>query len=630
MIEAGTTLVTRYTLTARRTSDLVAAPAWAAADGVLDREVRVTLPEGPRVPAVLDAARRAALVADPRLARVLDVGIDRVPTPDGAVDVAYVVTEPYGGVSLDELVAGGPLDAAHARAIVGEAAAALESARRRGLHHEALRPGAVRVVGSKVLVTGLGTDAPSAGVDDADGDRASRADASGLVALLYFLLTARWPLADLDTARLVPGAPRPSAAPRTADGPAPVTDLAPQVPADLAALCAATLATQPTGPATPGEVVAALEPWGPVETPRPVERTSVLRSSNGVPGTDAGTHDDRPAGAVPATPVPTTPVPPAPAPVPPSAGAWPPPASPARPSVDPASVPLPALAAAYRPAAPQPPVASPVTTTVPPDRAAAWAAQAAQVRPAPWETGASPAAPAADRPRDTLWPDGKMPRSAAELDRHTFNPTRYVLIFFLLAVALVTALAVGGLTHNFRPAFVYAGDEPTFGGSTPGPTTQGQQPGPPPAAPVQEVRPVIAKGEQIDPPPQGDENEHPEAVDRALDGDLDTYWYTRTYRTQQFSGLKSGVGYAITLKQAATVSTIILDTNDTGGHVEVRATDASDPTSGTVLASGPLSAETTLTLSRPTKAKTFVLWFTELPVTSEGKFRVELNEIQVS
>src|SRR5690606_40971451 len=85
------------------------------------------------------------------------------------------------------------VDPQQARAIVGEAAAALEVARRRGVHHLALRPDAIRVDGSRVLVTGLGLDAGVAGHDQHDADRTSRADAVGLVALLYFAMTARRP-----------------------------------------------------------------------------------------------------------------------------------------------------------------------------------------------------------------------------------------------------------------------------------------------------------------------------------------------------------------------------------------------------------------------------------------------------
>ncbi|NEB06450.1 hypothetical protein G3I78_46625, partial [Streptomyces sp. SID13726] len=165
----GTLLVARYRLDEQLASDLSDVTAWSAHDQILDRPVRISLVSGAHVADALDSARRAALVVDPRLTRVLDVG-----TEDG---VAYVVTERYTGITLSEVVAGGIVDPQQARAIVGEAAAALEVARRRGGHHLALRPDALRVGGSRVLLTGLGLDAGVAGHDQHDADRTSRTDA---------------------------------------------------------------------------------------------------------------------------------------------------------------------------------------------------------------------------------------------------------------------------------------------------------------------------------------------------------------------------------------------------------------------------------------------------------------------
>ncbi|WNB85597.1 hypothetical protein [Cellulomonas sp. ATA003] len=76
---------------------------------------------------------------------------------------------------------------------------------------------------------------------------------------------------------------------------------------------------------------------------------------------------------------------------------------------------------------------------------------------------------------------------------------------------------------------------------------------------------MIASGAQLDPPPAGDENEHPEAVDLAIDGDPSTVWYTRTYGTPQFGGLKDGLGYAVTLAEPAPVSTVTLQVRGSGG-----------------------------------------------------------------
>jgi hypothetical protein len=141
---------------------------------------------------------------------------------------------------------------------------------------------------------------------------------------------------------------------------------------------------------------------------------------------------------------------------------------------------------------------------------------------------------------------------------------------------------------------------------------------------------VIASAAQLDPPPEGDENEHPEAVPRAIDGDPTTTWFTRTYNAPDFAGLKSGVGYAVTLAEPATVTTVTLQVLGTGGRVEVRATDPTTPTEGAVLAEGTLGPDTVLTLTEPTEAQHIVLWFTELPQADDGANRLELAEVTLS
>ncbi|KGM15149.1 hypothetical protein N867_11635, partial [Actinotalea fermentans ATCC 43279 = JCM 9966 = DSM 3133] len=148
VIGRGTLLAGRYRLHQPVAADLPDAQTWTARDQILDRPVRALILTGGGAGPAQDAARRAALVSDPRLLRVLDVGDHE--------GVAYVVTEPVVGQDLGRLTANGPLPADQARAIVGEAAAALEVARRRGVHHLALRPEAVHVTpDGAVLVTGL-------------------------------------------------------------------------------------------------------------------------------------------------------------------------------------------------------------------------------------------------------------------------------------------------------------------------------------------------------------------------------------------------------------------------------------------------------------------------------------------
>ncbi|HWS57400.1 MAG TPA: murein biosynthesis integral membrane protein MurJ, partial [Actinotalea sp.] len=250
VVERGTLLAGRYRLDERVPTDLPGVESWRAEDQILDRPVRALVLREGRVRQAQDAARRAALVSDPRLLRVLDVG-DHEGLP-------YVVTEPIGGIDLATLVAHGPLPADQARAIIGEAAVALEVARRRGVHHLALRPSAVHVLpGGGVLVSGLALDGELAGHGLGDARSTTRADTVGLVALLYLALTGRWPApagvtTTGTTVEVVTG-----------DVP-PAADHADGVPNDLDTLCAVTLGPHDDGPHSPAELVRELEPWGPL------------------------------------------------------------------------------------------------------------------------------------------------------------------------------------------------------------------------------------------------------------------------------------------------------------------------------------------------------------------------------
>src|SRR5699024_5754907 len=190
----------------------------------------------------LDAARRAALVDDPRLERVLDVGAHE--------GHAFVVADVATGPSLAALAAGAPLAPEQARAVVGEAASALEAARRRGVHHLVLRPGSVHLTADgQVRLSGLGVAAAYLGVE-LDPLAAAQEDTLGLVRLLYLALTGTWPAADTG-----PGLPPEStAAPVVAGRPVAPSSLAAGVPTDLDALCTRTLGPRNEGPRTPSEL----------------------------------------------------------------------------------------------------------------------------------------------------------------------------------------------------------------------------------------------------------------------------------------------------------------------------------------------------------------------------------------
>ncbi|SDB88964.1 hypothetical protein SAMN05216410_0705 [Sanguibacter gelidistatuariae] len=634
-LEPGMLVVARYRLEEPLATDLLGVQPWAATDQILDRPVRVSLIEGPDAGLTLDAARRAALISDTHLTRVLDV------LHDTGRD--FVVTEPYSGVSLADLVDRGPLSARAARAVIGDAAKALEAARRRGVHHGALRPAAIRIHRGTVRVTGLGIDGtlPHSRTP-ATGDVASRDDAVGLVALLHYALTGVLPLAGSAAAALDPRSLSPAH-----QGPddvlAPPREVVPSVPKDLDTLCVVTLGPHDDGPHTPGELVKELEPWDEEDLPadddepadpapvdEPASSTGVNRQSVRVFGSAAA----------------------------PSAGATmpgtPPPAGPVRrqstgriPRVA-ATGSIPAAAGAAALGAGLSAAADDTVVAVASGTAAVGAAsgsvasggaalppsvtpQAAGRPPQPpfgafSSAGGPPVPPAPSTPRPAAAPGAPI-STTERARRFRFNPTPVVLTLMLALLVVGGVVAKNTLFSGYTPAIVQPDGRPTAD-STDGTTDPTDGATPTAEAPAAVV-PVIASGAQISLPGNAPDD-HPELAAKAVDGDAQTAWYSRTYKTPQFGGYTHGVGFLVTLEQAAPVSSIFLSTNNTGGNVEIRATDASDPTGGTLLASGPLQPEAAFSFAAPVETSTIVIWFTELPQVSSGENRANIFEINVS
>jgi serine/threonine protein kinase len=182
--EPGTRLGGRYRLEDRMSASS-GWSVWKAIDETLARPVTVLAlePGFPRIAEAVTAARAAGRLTDSRLAQVFDVEQDW--------DHAYVVMEWVVGDSLDDLLAGGPLDPVQSAEIVAQAAEALASAHDAGVAHLCLTPGSLRwTPGGGVKIVGLGIDAALA---NAICDDPVLTDTRDLGRLLYAAVTAHWP-----------------------------------------------------------------------------------------------------------------------------------------------------------------------------------------------------------------------------------------------------------------------------------------------------------------------------------------------------------------------------------------------------------------------------------------------------
>ncbi len=200
--------------------DDATATLWLAQDVVLARPVAVRLlPAGGRAGRAaaapfLAAAGEAGRLTHPGLARVYDAATTSLPSArSGRVtEVAYVVSEWVDGTSLgDRLLADGPLDPRVATLLALQAAEALDALHGSGLVHGRLHPGNVLLSGTDRLTL---TDAAiAAALHDPAAElertpEGARADTVDLGAVLYAMLTARWPSAVTDQpGRGMPDAP---------------------------------------------------------------------------------------------------------------------------------------------------------------------------------------------------------------------------------------------------------------------------------------------------------------------------------------------------------------------------------------------------------------------------------------
>nr|WP_239029473.1 protein kinase family protein [Pseudonocardia acidicola] len=238
---AGSVLADRYRLISRVGSELAAgAEFWRAEDTILQRDVAITLlrrlapdphsddPEGAtRAGEMIVRALRSGCFEHHGCARLLDV---LAPGASGIPDdvLGAAVAEWVPGRSLGETITAGLIKPLAAARMVEPLAAAAEAAHRQGLVLGCDHPQRIRVTpdGRAQLAFVL----PRPGVRPAD-------DVRGLGAVLYALLTSRWPLSGSDAAQAGLGAAVPG---EGGNYPAPST-LRPGVPVELDALTSGTL-----------------------------------------------------------------------------------------------------------------------------------------------------------------------------------------------------------------------------------------------------------------------------------------------------------------------------------------------------------------------------------------------------
>ena len=117
--------------------------------------------------------------------------------------------------------------------------------------------------------------------------------------------------------------------------------------------------------------------------------------------------------------------------------------------------------------------------------------------------------------------------------------------------------------------------------------------------------------------PDGDGQEHPEAVGRATDGDPATYWTTESY--ESFSQTKPGVGLVLDAGDSSPKE-LVVHSSTPGFKAEIRSGGSAEGPFDTVVSTArTVGGETGFPLGDDA-GRYLVLWITELP---SGRARVE-------
>ncbi|HSE10046.1 MAG TPA: protein kinase [Nocardioidaceae bacterium] len=603
----GTVLAGRF-----RLEDLVqdtdGARFWRAIDQTLARSVAVNVldTDDPRSDALLVAARTSATITEGHFLRVLDAAQE-----NGFV---YVVHEWGNGMSLDKMLAEGPLAPRRAAWLVKEVADAITFAHSHGIAHGRLVPenvmvseaGSVKLIGFVVDAVLHGRRQPATPDGRTLSDHES--DVYNLAALLYATLVGKWPGTQ---SSLLPDAPRDherTMRPRQVRA---------GVPRALDAICDRALnGDSPHGSLeTAHEIGAALSDFigDPAAAP-PVEHepTAMIESDEFARFRPAGGAAQRPAGGDTSDPEATQ--------------ASAPPRAKAATDLEATQAAAPVFedeqARSSRPAPPPPPPlpepeAKPLFAPGPP-RAAAQRYDAGADEPSGPVRGMHSSQGTGSLP--PVWgPDATQGvADEPEWERRRDSSTDWLKLAVAIGVIVLLVLAI-----------IFAFNLGRGAGSDPEAE--------PSAEPTQTAKPsqpiAITDLSDLDPPPSGNGEENAELTGLAADGNPGTAWETMTYYgNPKFGLLKDGVGLIADLGRAQEVSSVrvVVQGKPTSFEVYAAPEEGGLPQGvdglRKVATANGVGGGSDLDFDQPVTTRYLVVWLTSLPASADG-FKGQVAEI---
>lgn len=601
-IGRGTVLAGRF-----RLEDLVqdtdGARFWRAIDQTLARSVAVNVIDtsDPRSEAVLVAARTSATITEGHFLRVLDAARED--------SVVYVVHEWGNGMSLDKMLAEGPLPPRRAAWLVKEVADAITVAHGHGIAHGRLVPenvmvteaGSVKLIGFVVDAVLHGRRQPATVDGRVLSDHES--DVYNLAALLYATLVGKWPGSQES------GLPN---APCDHDRILRPRQVRAGVPRALDTVCDRVL--NPTEAVasleTAQEISAALSDFIGEASAAPVgheptvaieqDELARFRPAATTPRPAAGAPADDPESTQAAAPRTTDPeATQAAGPlfeddVPHRRPAPPPPPPLPEPEAKPLFAPGPPRASSHRYDAGADEPSGPVRGM--------HSTHGTGSLPPVWGPDAAP-----DEEDDGRWRNRDNSRDWLRL-------AGALGVVVLLVIAIIFAFNLGR----------GSGDDPSAEATDSASES---------AEPPQPIR--VAAVSDLDPPPAGNGEENPDLAPLAIDGDPSTAWQTMEYYgNPKFGLLKDGVGLVLDLGQQQEVSSVQVTVQGSPTSFEVLAAPqgSSAPTAvgnlRRVASAANAGGRSDLTLDQPVTTQYLVVWLTSLPPEG-GNYRGRIAEIVV-
>jgi hypothetical protein len=227
--------------------------------------------------------------------------------------------------------------------------------------------------------------------------------------------------------------------------------------------------------------------------------------------------------------------------------------------------------------------------------------------------------------------DLREPRKPATVERyHSAEPARKRRWPSVLTAAMVVILLGWGgwqlLTHNFKPGGVPVALLPENFADDPLASLSASPSTPPSAT---ERLATLTTIRDFDPDGNGEEN--PDLVSKAIDRDSSTAWRTVQYRGADLAG-KSGVGLLLDLGETSKVNSVSVEFSRAGQGVSVYVSDSQTPSLKTseLLAKATFSGTSqTLRNSTPLSGRYVLVWLTRLPQVDVGTYQSGITEIQV-